>query len=147
MIIMNNKMKKLSIYEDKLDRETKEKLDQIIKNTRLIKDCIVYDEENLNETSFNIDRVLKFTKTYTAYEIGCNELLIDRTDNLAFTSISDYLLNSFEKKFKDFRFVVYLIVQENTVIIRFHIYRENEGFWLSNDLNEYDDPILCNYSF
>lgn len=143
MINMNSKMKLLTNTNGELDEAIINRLDNIIYNTRLINNCVIYDEDGLNDSDLNMDKILKFTKTFTAYEIGCNELVIEKINPMPFTKIATYLLDSLTSKFVGCEFVVYIIAKEEMVEIRFHRYRENEGFWLSGNIDEYDEPLLC----
>ena len=47
------------------------------------------------------------------------------------------LLQKYAKKV-----VIYIIMHDNEVELRFHVYREKEGLWLDEDLDKYNIPIL-----
>ncbi len=74
---MNDRMKRI-LKEGKQDeRRTKTRFiaEEIIEKTKLIKECIIYDEkQDLDESKINFDIILKIVKDLTEYEISCNEL-------------------------------------------------------------------------
>ena len=80
---------------------------------------------------------------WTGYEVSCNELRFSRkliNPNVFFTlaeKLSEMLLQKYAKKV-----VIYIIMHDNEVELRFHVYREKEGLWLDEDLDKYNIPIL-----
>lgn len=143
---MNKKMKQI-LKEEKFP-ETSFEIDaivnRIVDKIKIINNCIIYDQDGtLRESRVNFDRVLKMFGDWTGYEVSCNELRFSRkliNPNVFFTlaeQLSEMLLQKYAKKV-----VIYIIMHDNEVELRFHVYREKEGLWLDEDLDKYNIPIL-----
>ncbi len=144
MIKMNNKMKYIFFeHLDDLNDEIIHQLDEIVSNIKMVNSCIIYDKDGINDSDIDMDRILKFTKTLTAYEIGCNEFIIKNVHSISLKKIASYLLDSMKRKFEGSEFVIYLIMKEDSAEIKFHKYRKDDGLWISDEINDYDEPILC----
>lgn len=120
-------------------------LQSIVDKTKLINDCIIYDADGtLREEKINFDRALRFNGDWTGYEAGCNELRFDleELEPSCFTAFANSLSLSLSQKYNR-SVAVYISLYEDSVDVRFHTYREYEIPWLVEDLNEYDEPILC----
>lgn len=147
MISMNDKMKQILKQKKESERKADTKLiaEKIIRKTRSINNCVIYDEKgNLDEKSINFNRILKFVKDRTGYEISCNELRFSQNDIpsdqiLYFVETIDFLLSS---RYKGRGFGIIVSLQDEEIELRFHTFRYNEGLWLASDLNKYDIPIL-----
>ena len=77
MIYLNSAMEKLLLNEnDKKEAlETGMIIREVVNKTKIIKDCIIFDENGkLEESKINFDRILKLVGDWTGYEISCNEL-------------------------------------------------------------------------
>lgn len=138
-VILRDKQEEFSLQLDFM-------LTEIVSKTKKIKDCIIYDENgNLEEEKINFDKILTFVGDWTGYEVSCNELRFERESipqsqfGLLARELSDMLSNKFNKK----KIVVYILLFDNEIELRFHTHREGEGLWLDKDLNKYDIPILC----
>jgi len=116
----------------------------IIEYTHRLGETIIFDEDNINESDINWERIFRFTNNYTGYEIGCNEFSvpIDKVENISIDLLALDFLNRLKEKFSGVEFVVYFIVNHKKLEFRFHEFRENEGFWI-NDFNEIKYPFLC----
>ena len=120
-------------------------IDRITHNTKTIKESIVYDTEGIDESLVDFKRIFKYVDDWTGYEIMCNEILVHSSE----LPVSQYIVfakklqDSLQSKFAGKRFVIYLCVKKDFIELRFHTYRKNEGLWLNDNLNEYDNPILC----
>lgn len=144
---MNDRMKRI-LKEGKQDeRRTKTRFiaEEIIEKTKLIKECIIYDEkQDLDESKINFDIILKIVKDLTEYEISCNELRFYQ-DEIPVDQIL-YFVESIESllslKYKERKFGIIVSIQKEEIELRFHTFREYEGLWLDSDLNKYDIPIL-----
>ncbi len=118
---------------------------QVIKKTRLIRNCVIFDENGtLNEERMNFDRILKIVGDWTGYEVSSNEIRfskeeIPRDQMLYFV---DCLNLELSKKYKKRTFGIIISLYDEFVDLRFHTYREKEGLWLDNNLDKYDVPIL-----
>lgn len=151
MINMNEMMK--NIIKEKKGGDYNIELDNIINkivdNTKIIKECIIYDEEGrIKEGKINFDRILKFVGDLTGYEVSCNEFRFNREIIIPtqFCVFADKLSNRMLKKYPGKKFVIYIILDED-IELRFHTYRESERLWLDENLNQYDTPILNLISF
>ena len=116
---------------------------QVIKKTRLIRNCVIFDENGtLNEERMNFDRILKIVGA--GYEVSSNELRfskgeIPRNQILYFV---DCLNLELSRKYRERKFGIIISVYDESIDLRFHTYREEEGLWLDNNLDKYDVPIL-----
>ena len=116
---------------------------QVIKKTRLIRNCVIFDENGtLNEERMNFDRILKIVGA--GYEVSSNELRfskgeIPRNQILYFV---DCLNLELSRKYGERKFGIIISLYDGSVDLRFHTYREKEGLWLDNNLDKYDVPIL-----
>lgn len=147
MLYINDKMKKVIAAQnnEELDEETKKILKDIVNQTKQMKDCIIFDDEGLNESDIHFDRVLKFVGDLTGYEVACNEFRKGKSEfwTAQFQKTASYINKMLKNKFGDREFAVYICINDEDIEIRFHTYRENEGLWLTEDFNEYNNPILC----
>ncbi len=121
-----------------------EMFSSIIKYTHRVGKTVIFDEDNIKESDINWERILRFTNNYTGYEIGCNEFSfpIDKTENIPIDLLSLDFLGRLKEKFSDVEFVVYFIINDKKLEFRFHVFRENEGFWI-DDFNKIEYPFLC----
>ena len=116
---------------------------EVIKKTRLIRNCVIFDENGtLNEERMNFDRILKIVGA--GYEVSSNELRfskgeIPRNQILYFV---DCLNLELSRKYRERKFGIIISVYDESIDLRFHTYREEEGLWLDNNLDKYDVPIL-----
>lgn len=116
---------------------------QVIKKTRLIRNCVIFDENGtLNEERMNFDRILKIVGA--GYEVSSNELRfsegeIPRNQILYFV---DCLNLELSRKYGERKFGIIISLYDGSIDLRFHTYREEEGLWLDNNLDKYDAPIL-----
>ena len=144
---MNDMMN--AILKDEKELEFSLQLDsiltEIVSKTKKIKDCIIYDKDRtLEEEKINFDKILQFVGDWTGYEVSCNELRFER-NNISqgqFRVLASRLGDMLSQKFNGKEIVVYILLCDNEIELRFHTYRENEGLWLDKDLNKYDIPIL-----
>jgi len=152
MINMNMKMKDI-ITKNAMNVEVNDKIlklcNYIILKTKNIRDYIIFDEKNdLEEKNINYERILKFYGDWTGYEVSCNEIRI--TDYISFKQkefymiphILEYLKLGLSKKYGTRKFCIIISIDNDHVILRFHSYRENEGLWISEDLEGYEEPII-----
>lgn len=147
MININNAMKKLLSNEKREIETLKTKLlvKDIVRKTKLMKDCIIFDEQGeLKEDKINVDKILKFAVDWTGYEISCNELRYSKFEipPSQFLCFVEDLYMELSQKYVGKRFGIVLSLVDEAVELRFHTYRENEGLWLDRNLNRYENPIL-----
>lgn len=142
MIYMNELMKK------QFDNESGNMQDlakEIVSNTRKIYDCLVYDKEcEINETKINFDRIMMMYGDRTGYEVSCNEIRLkkDRLLKNQFTTFLVEFDREITAKFSR-KVVIYIQEFEDSLELRFHSFREHEKLWLSENLDDYDIPIVC----
>ncbi len=119
-------------------------IDRIINNTKPIKEAIVYDTEGIDESLVDFKKIFEYVNDWTDYEIMCNEILIPFSDLPVsqYTIFAKQLKEALQFKFDGKRFVIYLFIKNEFIELRFHIYREDEGLWLDENLNVYDSPVL-----
>ncbi|MBE5938358.1 MAG: hypothetical protein E7265_10065 [Lachnospiraceae bacterium] len=148
MVKMNDMMK--AILKDENGEESNLQLDniltKIVNKTKKIKDCIIYDQnDTLEEEKINFNRIIQFVGDWTGYEVSCNELRFERKSipQSQFEVLASRLSDMLSQKFNGKEIVVYILLCDNEIELRFHTHRENERLWLDKDLNKYDNPILC----
>ena len=149
MIDMNEKMKKLirGGGERGNPEDVGQIVRQIVSKSKLIRDCVVFDNEgNLKEDRIYFEHmIMKFAGDWTGIEVYYNELRYEKTElpYNQYLNLVVKLAGALEKKY-DRKMVVYLSDTNNGFIdLRYHSYREYEGLWLRENLDEYDNPILC----
>ena len=138
---MNDMMN--AILKDEKELEFSLQLDsiltEIVSKTKKIKDCIIYDKDRtLEEEKITFDKILQFVGDWTGYEVSCNELRFER-NNISqgqFRVLASRLGDMLSQKFNGKEIVVYILLCDNEIELRFHTYRENEGLWLDKDLNK-----------
>ncbi|AUG56727.1 hypothetical protein [Acetivibrio saccincola] len=152
MINMNKKMKdilKKNALNMRNDNKIPQFCDYILSKTKIIKNCIIFDEKNdLEEKNINFEKILKFCGDWTGYEVACNEIRI--TDYISFkqeefymvSRILNYLKLGLSKMYCTRKFCIIISIDNNHVVLRFHTYRENEGLWIKEDLEGYENPII-----
>ena len=148
MVKMNDMMKALLMDEKEENAciQLDAILRKIVSKTKKINDCIVYDEEGtMEEEKINFDKIIQFVGDWTGYEASCNELRFESNSisQSQFLVLASSLSNMLSQKFNGKEIVVYILLCDNEIELRFHTYRDNEGLWLDDDLNKYDNPILC----
>lgn len=148
MVKMNDIMKE--ILKDEEGSETCLQVDAILKEivdkTKLIHDCVIYDEYGtLEENEINFDRIIKFVGDWTGYEVSCNEVKFERVQFSPnqFLVLATKLSYMLSQKYMGKKIVVYILLSEKELELRFHTQRENERVWLDEDLNKYGVPVLC----
>lgn len=146
MLNINDKMKKIISDGSNLNLEKKYLafLDEIVSKTKRIGDCIIYDDEGISESDIDWERVLKFVGDFTGYEVACNEFRLEKSecDITQCQKLAHDMHSMLQNKYKEKQFVVYVYINDGNIDVRFHTYRITEGFWVKEDLNGYDNPIL-----
>lgn len=147
MVNMNNQMRKIISNENnqKCDEKMHEFLKGIINKIKIIRDCVIYDDEGIDESDVDFDSVLKMFGDLTGYEVNCNEFRYEKNKIITYSclDIATDLNHMLENKYRNRKFVIYVCVGDECIEVRFHTYRETEGSWLDEDLNKYNKPILC----
>ena len=96
---------------------------QVIKKTRLIRNCVIFDENGtLNEERMNFDRILKIVGA--GYEVSSNELRfskgeIPRNQILYFV---DCLNLELSRKYGERKFGIIISVYDESIDLRVHTY-------------------------
>lgn len=152
-MILNTKMEKI-ICDSNNNEDLKEFISEFCDNyllkTKIIRDCIIYDQEgDLSEEKINFERILQFYGDWTGYEASCNEIRI--TDYLDLNKknignildIFNYLKKGLLNMYPNRKFCIIISIDEPDITLRFHTYRKEEEIWISEDLESYDNPILC----
>ncbi|MCR4651423.1 MAG: hypothetical protein K5662_06675 [Lachnospiraceae bacterium] len=84
---MNDLMKKAFDCEGNTMLEV---VREIVYNTKIVYDCLVYDKAGIiEETNINFDRIMMMCGDKTGYEASCNEIRIDK---LSKKQISSFLI-------------------------------------------------------
>lgn len=122
-------------------------------NKRIIKVCETYLLENSGEyisteaIEKNFEQLLRMNTDRTGYECSVNECkLVDNFDSYL-SAPQQFVLgqivmeNLMTKKDFPIPCVVYFTYDAGELTMRFHKYRENEGLWVSEDLETYEEPV------
>lgn len=147
MIKMNENMKILLETGEKgeCNLQIDTILNEVINKTKLLKDCIIYDEDDsLKEDKIDFSRILQFAGDKTGYEVSCNELIFGKQEITSnkYLELANKLCYLLSVKYGEKRFAVYISVYDDYVELRFHTCRNEEHSWLVDNLDEYDIPIL-----
>lgn len=147
MVNVNSAMEKLLLIEndEKETQKTKLMIREVVGKTKIIKDCIVFDENGkLEEAKVNFDRILKIVGDWTGYEISCNELRYSKSElpPNQFLCFVDGLNSALSQKYGGRKFGIIISLDDEIIDLRFHTYRKKEGLWLDKNLNKYGNPIL-----
>lgn len=139
---MNELMKQYLVSEES---NLQDLAKMIVSDTKIIYDCLVYDKEGaIDETRINFNRIMMMYGDRTGYEVACNEIRLDK-EILSKSQIPSFLIEldrEFITKFSK-KVVIYIQELDDVLELRFHFLRENEKLWLSDNLNGYDNPIVC----
>lgn len=148
MVNMNDRMK--LILKDERGQGCYLEIDAIVteitNNTKIIRDCIIYDKDGvLEEEKINFERILKMVGDWTGYEVSCNELRfnLEVISPRYFLKFADKLSSMLIQKYTQKKVVVYITLYDDEIELRFHTYSKDERLWLDKDLNKYNVPILC----
>lgn len=122
-------------------------------NKRIIKVCETYLLEKSGEhisteaIEKNFEQLLRMNTDQTGYESSVNECkLVDNFD-FCLSASQQFVLgqivmeNLMTKKDFPIPCVVYFTYDAGELTMRFHKYRENEGLWVSEDLETYEEPV------
>ena len=142
MICLNESM---GIGLEDRDNCITESVKKIVSGSRIVHDCLVYDKENeIDENKINFNKLFKMYGDKTGYEVSCNEIRIEK--ELISKSHFFFLINELDRELEEKfsrKVVIYIQELEDSFDLRFHSLRENEKKWLSENLDEYDNPIIC----
>jgi hypothetical protein len=146
---MNSKMHDLLIKNDEIfqniDCDISKVCKKIIRKTKCIHDCVLYiGKGKINENKINFDNILKMHHDWTGYEVDVNEILIDKyiLSSKVVCEFIEQLKKELSEKYPLKTYCVILYYSNGISVLRFHTYREKEGLWLSDKLEEYDNPVL-----
>ena len=116
----------------------------IVKCTHPVGEAIIYDEDEITEFDVNWNRVFELRINYTGYEFTCNEFIVpfEKIQNIPIDFLAVEFLKRLKKKFIDMVFVVYFFVHDGNLEFRFHVFREEDGIWIS-DFDDFKCPFLC----
>ncbi|WP_460263628.1 hypothetical protein [Clostridium sporogenes] len=116
-----------------------------------VHDCIIVDiEKEVTEEDINFKEIISMYGDRTGYEASCNEIRIndyvDFYDDYNILSLSKVIIQAWKYKLKTeypgYKFLIILAYREGYATLRFHIFREDEGTWLLNDLNVYKEEAI-----
>ena len=152
MLKMNNKMKSL-LYNininqpNKISKNVEKICNEIVSKTKIIFNCVVHDpNDELKEKNLNKNYVINDT---VRYESNCNEFRpIDYFDyHCEFTAhIVHYTLYHLKIKLKDKypnrKFCIIISISDKISTVHFHTCINNEDLWISNNLDNFEDPVL-----
>ena len=147
MLFMNQKMLNI-VSKEYLTGNTRiadKIINDIVDNTILKNECLLYDKDGqIRKAPISIEWIKENFSDLIGYEVTINELKFDKE---SFSDINLFyfmyeLSNKFEMKFSK-KIVSYISLHESDIDIRFHTFRTDETDWLCNDLDCYDNPIMC----
>lgn len=145
MVVLNRKMTEMLQSSQKHYKGSLDSIcEEIITKTKCINDCIVYDSTGeLHDESINWNYVLRVMHDKTGFEMFQNEIDID-SDIFNSRDIFVFLLKFYNKLVTKYPNRVFCIILyfNGRGGIRFHTYRPEEGLWLSQEVDRYDNAIL-----
>lgn len=113
-----------------------------------VKDAYIiekFDEKTpISYIETNFDKIISFNGDVTGYECSINEITI--FDMNTISKEQQYLLGIkiMENYMTKINFptpaIFYFMYDGESLTIKFHKYRSNEGLLVSNDLNNYEEP-------
>lgn len=147
MINMNESMKRIIEKGEAWEcyKEIDDILHEVISKTKKVRDCIVYDSHGeIEEEKINFDIIMQFVGDWTGYEVNCNELRCEKQkiSPSYYSILAERVGGMLSQQYEGNRIVVYILLYDNDLELRFHTFRKDEGLWLDEDLNTYDRPIL-----
>lgn len=116
----------------------------LLESTELIQDCIIYNpNKSYSVDTVNIDFLKKTYGDLTGFEMYCNEIVVDGNffESRTICFLIDTLRNLFETKFPNKRIVI-ILTNNDICQLRFHTYREEEGLWLDENIDNYKDEAV-----
>lgn len=161
MIKMNKNMRSL-LERVKIEKEEFIKINPVRLSTimypgfKKVYDCIIIDMDNeISEENINFKRILSMFGDRTGYEASCNEIrvndYIDYCTEFAVIQLTEIIMDTWKYKLKSefpkYKFCIMFSLSEGYATLRFHVIRENEGSWLKNDIEEYEDSAILVQEF
>lgn len=147
MVYMNEAMKEIvgTQIPEIHNAAFTEVLEDILTKTKRIQNAVIYDNEGIEESRIDFQRVLQFAGDWTGYESSCNEIRLERSavSSDQYAAFAEMLQERLREKYPARNFVTYIILNDSFMDVRFHTDRENEAPWLDVDLDAYTNPILC----
>lgn len=107
----------------------------------ILNHCKLY--KSLNEVSVSIEFIKKYFSDLTGYEVGNNEFFYP-LDLIPLENFFDFLFG-LEKTIaasNNMPFGIIVSIDKEKIFIRIHLYREQDGLWLADNLDAYDEPLL-----
>lgn len=109
-------------------------------------DCIILvDEEEVVLSSEQFEKVIKRNQDKTGYEAANNELRIIDYSKSLLTEEEQYLIGKILIENLDNRIsgkvVYYFGFNQGILTLRFHKFREEDGFWTNENVEEYNEPL------
>lgn len=145
MVQMNQKMKEyLCKCKSLPSGELSNVCDEIMSKLTLLNDCVIYDERGeVNKIKINTNQLYRENVDRTEYEVGCNEIELP---NQVFNAENIYpflckIKRALQLKFPKRKFCL-IVVRRERGVLRLHTYREEDGLWISTNLEGYEEPIL-----
>lgn len=153
-IFMNEKMRRRMEAINLKDTDTRKYpgLDKI-KDPHIVtvNDCFILDiDHSLMVDEINWGKVLAFFGDYTGYESSCNEIRIDDflpcdldSDRLLQISLQvmDRWVETLKLSYPENSFIVILSCDLDHATLRFHKWREGEGVWMNEDLEQFEEAV------
>lgn len=156
MIKINNKMREYileanNFSEEDINNKVKQFSDQIFSTIKAIDETVVIiDLQNeMEQEGLNHGGILELYGDYTGYEASCNDVRVNDYIDIDDVAPFPFVLRLFEslenllkQRYPQFQFVLIASIEEKYITIRFHVLREEEGGWLSEDIDGYEEAIL-----
>ena len=142
-LIMRNILKKnKQIFN--MDQEINKLCQKILNQSNLIFDCVLFNINEKEAKKLNFDYLLKTFGDLSYFEWYNNEILIpsEIVTNNKILQFSIKIKKELELKFKNKKICVIIDLLDNIQLLRFHIYRENDGLIISNIKEIKENAIL-----
>jgi hypothetical protein len=120
-------------------------------NFKRVYDCVVISDKETVELEASFDKAIKINQDKTGYEANKSETCISHLMNLSDNSLSELLHMALlivpiwkvqiSSLFMERQICFVITCNEDEVIMRYHLIREEEPNWLANDLEKYKEPV------
>ena len=147
MIRMNHEMAMLlDTVKEYDDTPVQQACCDVLGKVRQVGDCVVYDECGaLDGKTVSEEEITKRYGDRTGFEMWHNEIRLSRYERFNIGCVLPFL-EAVKERMKalfprQFCYIVYVTGTQD-VDFRFHVYREEEGMWLDEDIEQVAEPLL-----
>lgn len=155
MMKLNNKMIRYILSVETKDKTVDKKVDTFAKlvfvKIKLVDDMVIIVdiEDEMEKEKLDYDFILEQYGDYTGFEAFYNEMRVMDYIDIGNANLATLLLGIVEelkvylnKMFPPYSFIIIGSINKGQVNLRFHILRQDEIGWISDDIDLFDEAIL-----